>query len=258
MTKTENHPVLPFTITFNPATHTYTDQEATPYLPVTSFVSSFFRPFDEQAAAARVSDQSGSLEMSIIQQWREKAKASALYGTRVHQYAEARIRNQQPAAASSALEKRAFGIIDNAISMLSDTYEFISIEQIIFDPLFRIAGTVDIIARNRSTGSMAILDWKTCEEITDAAWGHALAPIAALRDSKLNHYALQLSVYAMMLSDSEYSGYPYRGEPTELALIHIPPDGQEPVWIPLPNLRRECAAMFEARDLSVKNEKARG
>ena len=254
--KTVTHPIEPIALTFDPTGHTYTDNLNRPYISVTSFVKSFFPPFDEQAAAARIAARTGRLEMEIITDWNQKRTVSAAFGTAVHAHAEARIRNQQPVAASSALEQRAFGIVDNAISMLSDSYELLSAEQIIFDPLFQIAGTLDLFAMSRSTGLISIIDWKTCETINNDSYGQARPPIAAVRDSKLNHYALQLSLYAMILTDSEYSGYPSRGEPVELALIHIAPDRPEPVWIQLPNLRQECTAMLEHRDLTLKNELA--
>jgi ATP-dependent exoDNAse (exonuclease V) beta subunit len=254
MNKIVTHPSLPWTLTFTPSTHTYTDQENRSYTSVTTFIASFFPPFDEQAAAARVSAKSGSLEMSIVQQWRKKAKASSEYGTRVHAYAESRLFPQPGASAvlaSSAPETRAFAIIDAAIEMLSEQYEFIAAEQIIFDPLYLIAGQVDLIARNRVTGALAILDWKTCEEITDMSYSNALLPITHIRDSKLNHYALQLSLYALLLADPDYSQYPTCGEPIEMALIHIPHRGDSPIWIPLQYKRAEVIAMLDTIKITV-------
>lgn len=250
--KTIQHPSLPWTITFESSTHTYTDNEQRPYTSITTLVASLFPPFDEQAAAAQVSARSGSLEMSIIQQWHEKAKASSEYGTLIHAYAESLILpgpDKPVMVASSALEKQAFDTVSRAVSMLADTYDFMATELIIFDPLYQIAGTVDILARNRATGALAILDWKTCEKITNQSYVNAFSPLQHVRDSKFNHYALQLSLYAFILTDPEYSAYPTVGEPVELALIHVVRDNPDPVWIPLPNLRDECRAIIDARKI---------
>jgi ATP-dependent exoDNAse (exonuclease V) beta subunit len=240
------HPTLDFTLTFDPAAHSYTDNHNTPYVSVTTLVKAFFPPFDANAAAGRVAAREGRLEMEILTEWNRKRDASATYGTNVHAYAEALVQDWTRPAPATEREQRAFGIVDRALDMLSEVYDFLAAEQIIFDPLFSVAGTVDLLARNRTTGALAILDWKTCEAITNEAYNRALTPIAYCADSKIEHYTLQLSTYALMLADAEYSAYPYRGEPIEMALIHISPTDDDPVWIPLPYKRAEVVAMIES------------
>lgn len=249
MTKTVQHPALEhWSITFDDAAHTYTDNEGRVYTSVTQFVKSFFPPFDAVAAASRIAARDGRLEMDVVAEWRQKATFAAEYGTRVHAYAEALIMGAPRPHPVSDKDRRAFAIVDHAVSALSAQYEFLGAEQIIFDPLFEIAGMIDLPARNRTSGALAVLDWKTCEDITNDSFGRsALAPIKYLPDSKQAHYMLQLSTYAWLLTDPESSGYPSVGEPVELALIHIPHIGDSPVWRPLPYDPRAVAAMIEHR-----------
>jgi hypothetical protein len=251
MLKTTEHPLLPWTITFDPGPHTYTDNLNRRYTSVTTLVKSYFPPFDAQAAASRIARKTNALEFDIIRSWNQKRDESAKFGTNVHAFAEAMILGQMSgnipkvSLPASPRETRAFAIVERAIDMLSETYDFIATEQIIFDPLYQIAGQIDIVARNRETGAIALPDWKTCEEFSDVSFNRALPPIQHLSDNKLEHYALQLSLYALMLTDADYSAYPTQGESVELALIHISPASEDPIWIPLPNRRAEAIAILE-------------
>jgi len=244
--KTEKHPVLNASITFDKVFHSYVDDAGVTYTSVTEFVKKYFKPFDEEATAKRMAKEKGCLEIELLSEWRRKREAAAEYGTRVHAYAEALVIGSDalPSPATDK-ERRAFEIVDAAVTMLEKQYEFIAAEQIVFDPLFLIAGTIDLVARNRETGALAILDWKTCKNITDDNYGKfALSPIQHVYDSDVSHHALQLSIYTWMLTDPEYSVYATAGDPVELALIHIPHIGNDPVWRPMPYLANEVKAML--------------
>lgn len=232
MIKTATHPTLPWTLTFDPVPHTYHDNLSRPYTSVTSLVRRYFPPFDAPAAAARVAARDGLLELDVLNGWKAEGERAASRGSRIHAYAESRVIGATPELATSPDESRAFGIVDEAILALEKQYEFLGAEQIVFDPFYLLAGAIDLPARNRATGAVAILDWKTNAEITNDAWGRTgLPPISHIPDSKLSHHALQLSLYAWLIADC---GYIAPSEPVELAVIHIPPTGHSPVWIPLP------------------------
>lgn len=242
--KTIHHPILPWSITFDPATHTYRDHESRTYESVTAFISHHFEPFNESKALAEACHATGRIELDIAAEWREKGRLASACGTTVHIYAESLINGTTPPAPATDQERRAFGIVDRALTALSASYEIISAEQIIFDPLYMLAGTIDVATRNRETGALAILDWKTNESITSDSYGkRALSPISNVPDSKVSHYALQLSTYAWLLTAKGWSSYPTEGEPVELAIIHIPHVGNDPVWRPLPYMAEEVEAM---------------
>jgi len=242
------HPALPWEISFDPATHRYLDQESRDYVSGTRFVSRFFEPFDAPAAAARVAARTpGTDPQLLLTAWAEKRDASVDYGHHVHAYAEALVNDTpqlQPTPATEQ-EAAAFAVVVSAVTALRDAYEIYAAEQIVFCPLSRIAGTMDVVGRNRETGALAVLDWKTCgKPITDDAYGRtALPPIAHVRDSKQARYALQLSLYAHLMLDS---GYFPADTAVELALIHVVPGADAPLWIPLPYLADETAAMVQA------------
>lgn len=230
--KTAKHPALPFEITFDEPTHTYTDNEKTVYTSVTTFSASYFPKFDAKAAAARIAARDNRLEMDILAEWDAKRDAAGIYGTRVHEYAEAIIDGTTPHKPETDRERSAFRCVDKALVSLAKLYEFLGTEKIVFDPLYALSGTIDLPARNKKTGALAILDWKTCETISGDNWGRmALPPIAHFLDSKQVKYQMQLSSYAWLLTAGG-SGYFPEDTPVETALIHIPHHETDPVWMP--------------------------
>ena len=207
-------------------------------------VDRYFPVFDTAAQSAKIAARENRLELEVVTEWDAKAKAAAEYGARVHAYAEALVLGEKPALPTDAKDVNAFRIVDKALVMLSDHYEFLPPEQIIFDPLYLTAGTIDLPARNKSTGTLAVLDWKTCESITSdsfGAWG--LPPIKHVPASKIEHYTIQLSLYGFILTDPTGS-YPSTGEPVELALIHIPHFGTDPIWRPVAYRAKEAAEIL--------------
>ena len=232
MKKTVTHPKLEgWTLTFDSSDHSYRDSEGRVYVSGTSFIKQFFPPFDAQAAASRVAKRENRLELEIIREWDAKRDASSAYGTRVHEYAEALINGTATGIPASGRENVARKAVNTALLMVREHYDLLGAEQIIFDPMHLIAGTVDLPARRKATSALAILDWKTCEEITNISYAMALPPISYIPDSKRVHYGLQLSLYGCIMADT---GYVPPETPVETALIHIQPDNPEPVWIELP------------------------
>lgn len=253
--KSVSHPMLDLSIQFNPEDHSYIDSNGIGYISATTFVKSFFEPFDEKDALSRTSVKTGILEMELLSEWREKRESASEHGNMVHAFAEATIMGLSVPTPSTDDDRRSCAILGEAINELENTYDFVSAEQIVFDPRIGVAGTVDLIAFNRKTSKLAILDWKTCESITNDSFGkRGLPPIEHVPDSKVSHYALQLSLYAHILA-SQSSLYPTKGCQIELALIHIPPVGDEPVWRPMREMDREISMML---DFASQRNRAQG
>jgi len=244
--KTAEHPTLPWKLTFDPTSHTYRDQENRDYESVTHLVGRHFPAFDEVATSARVAARTGRIEKDLVSEWNDKRDAASDYGHRVHAYAESLILGTGTVQPETDNERRAFAIVDKALAGLAGEFDILAAEQIVFDPLFLVAGTIDLVARRRSSGELAVLDWKTNDSITLDAYGRTgLPPIAHVSDCKVNRYALQLSTYAWMLTDAGHSAYPSKGEPVELALIHVPHVGADPVWRPVPHMPDEVGAVMD-------------
>lgn len=106
----------------------------------------------------------------------------------------------------------------------------------VYDNTYMISGLIDILAVNHSTGEFIIVDWKTNKAPIRFDAGYYAKddmgllnldkwvpsddkmqfPISHLADSVGNHYTLQLSIYAYLVTTF---GYKYKG----LILCHIRP-----------------------------------
>ncbi len=246
-----NHPVLPISITFDAGPHTYTDDRGIIYKSITTLVNDHFPPFDADAKAREIAKRTGRLEMEILAEWKAKGVAASDYGTQEHLYAECVLNGTDTPQARNANEARAFRIIDKALVALAESYDLLPPEQIIFDPLYEVAGTIDLPAINKRTGALAIIDWKTNEGITkDSYRKYGLKPIPEVPDSKFHRYSLQLSLYAEILT-GEMSAYESKGQPTELLVVHIPPVGLEPVLRPMDDLKTQAFRVLESRRLGL-------
>lgn len=241
--KTVQHPVLPVSVTFDAGPHTYTDDQGAEYVSVTTLIHAYFPQFDSQAHAARIAARENRLDIEVLADWKAKADKASKYGTKCHAFAEALILGTALPKPDGDMERRAFGIIDRTVVALSAEYEFYPPEQMVFDPLPRTAGTMDLPALHRSSGAFAILDWKTNLEISTNSYGrHGFGPIAGIEDSDMGHYSLQLSTYGAILADAYWID---ADRPQAHAVVHIPHTGDDPVWMPLPDCRAAARAMLE-------------
>lgn len=243
-TLTAQHPVADVTLTYSPATYTYLDDLGQKYTFATRIAKQYFPEFDAAAAAASKSAKTGRLAEEFLAEWKAKGRESSHFGDQVHDYARAVAVGGARPVSENKQQEIAFRVVDDSISMLADSYEIMGAEILVFDPVYLIAGYIDIGAINRATGALAIIDWKTCEDISADAWGRTmLPPFTRLPDSKLMHYTFDQSIYGFIV---ESSGYAQPGQPIELALVHIPPFSTSPRWIPLEYLRDEATICAEA------------
>jgi len=233
-----------WSITFTEADHAYTDQIGRRYESVTTAIHRHFPEFDEQAAATRVATRDNRTEIDVLAEWARKRDEASDYGTRVHEYTEQLLRNEKPHEPTTEREAAAFACATKAASGLASLYEFLGAEVVIFDPMHCVAGTIDLLMRNRSTGAIALLDWKTNQIIrTDPFKGETgLGICAHLPNTNLTHYTLQLSTYQELCEDMEL--FP-AGTQYERALIHIPNMQRDPIWIPVPDLKAEARAVID-------------
>ena len=104
----------------------------------------------------------------------------------------------------------------------------------------RVAGQADLLATEKGTGKIIILDWKRSKEIKYSNQFQKLKPpLEHMDDCNYSHYCLQLNVYRYIL-ESEY-GMEVGG--MYLGVFH--PDEPSPLCVEVPRLDREVALLVE-------------
>jgi hypothetical protein len=237
--KTQQHPVLNYSITFNERDHSYRDSDGNYYTSVTSLVGAYFPKFNAAETAARMSARTGQPAHELVAMWKAKGNASSAFGTLTHAYAESKVLGTSAPDSRDEKYLAAARLVDKALLKIETRYEFLGAELIVFDPVTLVAGTIDLPLRNRETGAIGVWDWKTCEKIPDDAFGQSgHPPIAHVPNSKLAHYGMQLSTYGWILQEAHW--LPTASTEIEPCLIHLDLTADEPVFIPVPYAKAEA------------------
>ena len=191
--------VLDNNIFLQKETHEYklTDQPDLAFTSVTTFVDYFFEGFDAKKVATKLINNypkySGRTVESLIADW----DAAADHGTKVHHEIEQWVKD-----GINPIDIKAI----NGKDWLSD-YKLksdidILSEVILYSTELSIAGTVDILAKDNSTGLYEIIDWKTSKKIEMVSYGQKMGTheiTKNIMDCNFYHYSLQLSLYRYIL-----------------------------------------------------------
>ena len=210
-------------IHFDPEPHAYLFGEET-LTSVTTLIKGFFPQFDAPTIAARKAAREGVAVEEILARWDQRRDEASSFGSKVHLMAETIIQNGDHGAADhlavSEREQNYLRALKAALVRIGKYYDFIDCEKIIFSPDRKIAGTIDLLLRNKASGAYVIADWKTNRELRMNAYrdevGHGVC--ARLANCNFIHYSLQLSAYRELLTSEGYVA-----DPSEVGsiLIHI-------------------------------------
>lgn len=176
-------------------------------LSVTTIIGKYKRPFDLEGLSAKCAAEEGVAQDEIKSRWATESKTACRYGTKMHSVAE-RLFNGEFVDDStfSFKEKVVFAQIQSVVKkMRAKPYDWES-EKIVFDPKVNVAGTIDLLGRNRETGSYILLDWKTNKQIRmDNEWGKTLlSPVDGLPECEMSTYGLQLAMYERILKEGGF------------------------------------------------------
>ena len=148
-------------VEFSEAGHVYKvfdkDQQLK-YKPisVTTLIHKYQKPFDLEGMSALCAQREGVTQQEIKDRWAKINKTACRHGTKMHSVAE-RIFNGEFVDDSTFTPEQqvVFKQIEAVVHKMQERpYDFES-EKIIFDPSINVAGTVDLIGRNRDTGEMS-------------------------------------------------------------------------------------------------------
>ena len=176
-------------------------------ISVTTLIHKYQKPFDLEGMSALCAKKEGVTQQEIKDRWAKINKTACRHGTRMHSVAE-RIFNDEFVDDSTFTPEQqvVFKQIEAVVKKMKERpYDYES-EKIIFDPAIDVAGTVDLIGRNRDTGEYILIDWKTNKRIRmDNEYGETfLSPIDELPDCEFNLYGLQLALYERILKEGGY------------------------------------------------------
>ena len=207
---------------FDPKWHTYTISGNRRLPSVSKFIRQYKEPFDPDGTiVARKAAENGITPQERAAQWRAKADLSRNIGNNVHECAETILRENALISPINDQAERMFSHVIAACDFLRSEYEILGTEQILFSPELNIAGTADIVARNKSTGCLAVFDWKTNHDFQfDNRFQNLLPPFDYLSASHYYEYSIQLNLYALMIRYEGFFGCK-TDDNMDIKIIHI-------------------------------------
>ena len=205
--KTAVHP-SGLTISFREADHSYVDSTGRTYISATTLIGQAFRPFDSVGVASLVAEKRGGTPEEWIATWAERGDIASERGTRAHYNAEQQIlgaydRILQP---DDTLERDNFIAVWDEVNTLKAHHKELNPEMIVFSPRFGVAGSIDLLCR-KDYESYTMVDWKLVKKLKKQGyWGATGCHPATIevQDANFLHYALQLSLYEMILKLESY------------------------------------------------------
>jgi ATP-dependent exoDNAse (exonuclease V) beta subunit len=194
------------------------------FTSVTTFIDQFFEGFDSEKIATNLVEThpryADRTVESLIAEW----AATGEHGTQVHDEIDNWIKNGIEPIETKAINGKNW--LQN-YKLKSDIDVFS--EVIVYSTELNIAGTVDILALDKSTGLYELIDWKTSKRINTSSYGNKTGTSSVTQDvpdCNFYHYALQLSLYRYLLE--EFYGINFNNQ----LIAHLQDDGARSLVAP--------------------------
>ena len=219
--------------------HIYETDNCKKFTSVTTFIEEFFPPFDEYNISMRYAKKHDMTQKEVLANWKAINDEANLQGTNVHLYCENILTNKPIPEPRNEKEIKIRKHADEAIEKLLSEYELVESEKIIFSEKYKLAGTVDLIMQNRTTGQILLFDWKTNKKIEKSSYWkeYGFPPIEHIEKVNFNHYSLQLNLYKWLLLKEKY----YE-DISEMKIVHLLPT--KSVWYDIEDMQKEITDMI--------------
>lgn len=198
-------------IRFDPAPHEYyIDGHNTGIVSVTTFIHDFFPKFDPDAVIKRMmqspkwcdSPYHGMSPQAIKDKWESNRTEQAALGTQLHTLID-RFYNGTLSEAQLRTHADTIPELHHFLRFhhdFKDDLEPYRTEWCIFDDHLRLAGSVDMVFRQRTTGRFFIYDWKRTKELKYTnRWETGLDPLDHRPHCNYISYSMQLYMYRYIL-----------------------------------------------------------
>ncbi len=188
--------------------HHYEYKDKRVGISATRLIEDYTQPFNAEEVASRVASKEGRDVLDVLNEWKIKNEQACLKGSYAHEYVQNIFANrniledtkQLLEGYKNALEKiKKQG--NNFYRDFKDKFEHLSDEFIIGSSEYDIASAIDHLFINKLTGGLVMIDYKTNTDIhkNEKYAKKMKVPLQHLRDTTLNHYAIQLSIYKYIL-----------------------------------------------------------
>ncbi len=219
-------------------------------ISVTRLIEEYTNEFNSQEMAERVATRDNKTVQQVLDEWQYKNKFSVTKGSTCHEFSQSLWSGDKfiPNMFDNSKEyKEAVQkIMEQAINFYNDyqsKLEHIADEFIIGSDEYDIASAIDHIFINKLTGGLVLADYKTNSDIyKNEKYAKSMkVPLQNLKDTTLNHYFLQLSIYKYLVE--KYSDLKF----DEMFIIWYSEQNEDYKIIDVPYLEKEVKRILENR-----------
>ena len=219
-------------------------------ISVTRLIEEYTQPFDAETIAQRVANKSGKSVEEVLDEWQQKNEWSCKKGSIGHEYAQHLWRGEVEFVYETIKDKNKKNDLEkiftqaehfcrdylHKLAPIADEFVVGSFE-------YDVASAIDELFVNKATGGLVLVDYKTNSDIhkNEKYAGKMKAPLGHLKDTTLNHYAIQLSIYKYLVE--KYAGV----KVDEMFIVYMSENIENYEIIDVPYLKKEVETILEWR-----------
>ena len=219
-------------------------------ISVTRFIEEYCNEFDAQAVAEKVATRDSKSVQEVLDEWKHKNEVACEKGHLGHLYAQSLYNKEnvleEIKQASMDVKIPLKSILEQANNFYNDykdRLEHVADEFVIGSEQYSIASAIDHIFRNKLTGELVLVDYKTNSDIhkSEKYAKSMKVPLTHLKDFTLNHYYIQLSIYKYLVE--KYTNLKFG----EMFIVYFSENIEKYQIIDVPYLYKEVKNILELR-----------
>ena len=188
--------------------HTYTYKGKPISIGATGLIEQYTQEFDAETIAEKVAIKSGKKRQEVLDEWQYKNDFSKAKGSTCHEFAQSLWSGEKwREDLFDKSQEYANAVIKIGLQATNfkldyqDRLEHLADEYVIGSEEYNLASAIDHLFINKLTGGLVLVDYKTNSDIhkNERYAKNMKVPLTHLKDTTLNHYAIQLSIYKYLV-----------------------------------------------------------
>ena len=225
-------------------------------ISVTRLIEEYTNEFDAEAVAERVAIRDGKSVQEVLDEWKYKNQFACIKGSTVHEYIQLLFKEEGTYLYKTFANKQQHEILaktinnaDNFYNDYKDRLEHLADEFVIGSEEYDVASAIDHLFINKLTGKLVLVDYKTNSDIhkNEKYTKNMKVPLQHLKDTTLNHYYIQLSIYKFIVE--KYTNLKI----DEMFIVWFSENIENYEIIEIPYLKNEVREILENRRVENMN-----
>lgn len=227
-------------------------------MSVTRLIEEYTNKFDAETVAEKVAIKENKSVQEVLDEWEYKNKFACEKGSAVHNYVQVNWIDNETLIPLRFLENKneyeilmkCYNQANNFINDYKDRLENVDYEFVVGSEEYDIASAIDHLFINKLTGGLVLVDYKTNSNIhkNEKYAKNMKVPLSHLKDTTLNHYAIQLSIYKYLVE--KYTNLKIE----EMFIVWFSEENEKYEILDVTYLKEEVEKILESR--RIKNMKS--